>query len=132
MLAYAGFLLLCGVVAFAGSGFSVERGLTALIVPGACAAVMAVCAALAARYASNRTVGMIGIHLGLGFPLLFAAAVGWRAVLAWQSQASPETAKPLALAIVLTVVALGSVVAFVAILRTRPPASARQAPLGAG
>lgn len=123
LLAYAGFLLLAGVVAFGLSGFDWEHGKTAILIPGACAVVIAVCALMAKALPTNRAVGMTGIHLGLALPLVFAAAIGHRAYAAWQKVGTPEGKTYLA--VTLTVIAIVSVVAFIAVLRTRPPKSAR-------
>lgn len=123
LFAYAGFLVLAGLVAFAFSGFSFEHGKTALIVPSACAVLIAICGLMAKALPTNRPVGMIGIHLGLGLPLVFAALIGYRAFAAWQKVGTPDGKTYLA--VILSVIAVGSLVAFVAVLRTRPPASAR-------
>lgn len=77
MIAYA--LSLLGVgwltffVAFPGS-----NAFTALIIPAVGAILMTVCAVLALRIGSNRTLGMIGIHAGLIIPLVIALGAGMR------------------------------------------------------
>lgn len=118
MNVYGLFLALCGFVAFALAGFA-ANAVTAVIVGGATAAVMIVCGALARMLSRNRALGMIGIHAGLVLPLIFAVLFGWRA---WQAYADPAK---LYLAVILAIMAIGSVVAFVLILRTRPAPAMR-------
>lgn len=75
---YAALLVVGGLVAYfmAPPGASAA---TAIIIPAVCAVVMIVCAALAARLPRSRRAGMIGIHLGLVFALVFAIGIGGRA-----------------------------------------------------
>ncbi len=117
MFAYAGFLFLCGLVAFAIAGFE-PRAMTSIIVGTATALVMLVCGFMSNAITRNRAVGMIGIHVGLALPLVFAALFAWRGWAAWQGYQAGE--RGLYLPITLAVMALGSVVAFVLILLTRP------------
>lgn len=84
MVGYAVLMLAGGTWAYASAPPGANAA-TALIVPAAVAVVMLVCAAMAALLARQRTVGMIGIHLGLVLPLLFAGAIGWRASAATQA-----------------------------------------------
>ena len=123
MLIYAGFLFLCGVIAFGFSGFSWEHGKTGIIIPTVCALAMVGCAALAAKLSTNRAMGMIGIHVGLLLPLVFAGAIGWRAYAGWQKLGTPDGKTYLV--VILAILAVGSLVGFVAILRTRPAKVAR-------
>jgi len=118
MLFYAAFLVLGGIIAFAMSGFNWEHAKTGLIIPTVCAIAMLGCALLAAQLEKRRTLGMIGIHLGLALPLVFTAAFAWRAFGGWQKLDGPDG--KLYLVVILAVLAVGSVIAFVAILRTRP------------
>jgi uncharacterized membrane protein len=120
MFLYAAFLLLCGLIAFAWSGFAANAK-TALIVGGATAVVMALCAWLASMLHRNRAAGMIGVHAGLILPLVFAALFGWRA---FKTFTGGDASKQY-LAVILSIMAVGSVIAFIAILKTRPPASQR-------
>ena len=61
------------------------------------------------------------LHSLSGAP--FAIAIGWRA---WQAYQKLDTADGKTyLAAILAVMAIGSAVAFVAILKTRPPKEAR-------
>ncbi|MEM9560501.1 MAG: hypothetical protein AAF995_09355 [Planctomycetota bacterium] len=76
-------MLTAGAVAFSLAPEG-SNALTALIVPGACAVVLVICAALSAMLPKSRKLGMIGIHAGLVFTLLFAAGIGHRAFAAWQ------------------------------------------------
>ena len=118
LYAYAVFLAVCGLVAFAMSGFAANAR-TALIVGFGTAIVIAICAALAGMFQRNRTAGMIGIHVGLVLPLIFAGLFGWRA---WQAYADPAK---LYLAVILAIMAAGSVIAFIMVLRTRPTPATR-------
>lgn len=87
--------LLAIVMVVAGAtAFSIApegaNAITALIVPSACALVLGICALLSALLPKNRRAGMIGIHAGLVFTLLFAAAIGHRAYAAWGGVAAFE------------------------------------------
>ncbi len=86
MVVYAAAMIAIGVVAFmlAPSG---GKAATALVIPAVCAALMLVCAALTAKGIMSAKAGkgtgkpgMIGIHLGLLLPLLFALAFIGRAL----------------------------------------------------
>jgi hypothetical protein len=116
MFFYALFLAVCGFAAFGLAGFDWAHAKTALIVGLGTAAVIVVCALLAGMLARNRAAGMIGIHLGLVLPLLFAAMFAWRAYKTFDTGGDEKRY----LAIVLTVMAAGSLIAFIAILMTRP------------
>jgi hypothetical protein len=118
MFMYAIFLAACGFIAFAMAGFAANAR-TALIVGFGTAIVMVICALLAGIIHRNRAAGMIGIHAGLILPLIFAGLFGWRA---WQAYADPAK---LYLAVILAIMAVGSVIAFAMILRTRPTAAMR-------
>jgi|GEM_PF-850852 len=79
MILYAVGLVFAGVIAFnlAPEGAS---AITALAVPAVAGAMMVICAVLSLRIKSNYRQGMVGIHAGLVFPLLFAILFGMRAV----------------------------------------------------
>jgi hypothetical protein len=115
MFAYAGFLIACGLVAYfmAPAG---ANATTALIVPSVAAGLMIVFGAMASAFPRNRTVGMVGIHVGMVLPILFAAAFGYRAVNTFKG--GDESKQYLAW--ILTVMATASLAAFVAILSARP------------
>lgn len=113
MLAYAAFLVICGAIAFFMAPPNAKAS-TALIVSAGTATLMVICAAMAASLQRKRTLGMIGIHVGLVLPLVFAILFGVRGYGAFSN---PEKRY---LAIILTVMAIGSVIAFVLILLTRP------------
>ena len=113
MFAYAVFLVICGFTAYFMAPAGAKAG-TALVVSSATAAVMVICGSMAGALNRNRVVGMIGIHAGLVLPLVFALLFGMRAYAAF---GNPEKRY---LAIILTVMAIGSVIAFVLILLTRP------------
>lgn len=78
MVVYAAVLLAGGVIAFAIAPDKSEAK-TALIVPAACATLVLISAGLSALLTKSKPAGMIGIHLGLVLPLLFAVAIGYRA-----------------------------------------------------
>jgi hypothetical protein len=118
LFAYAAFLAACGFAAFAMSGFAANAR-TALIVGFGTAVVIAVCAALAGMIHKNRAAGMIGIHVGLILPLIFAGLFGWRAYKAYADPAK------LYLAVILAIMALGSVMVFALLLRSRPKPASR-------
>ncbi len=117
MFAFAGFLVLGALVTFALSGFA---AMTALI-PIGLAVPMVICGVLAAMLEKNKVAGMIGIHVGLVLPLLYALMLGHRAWAAW------DGGGPAYQVTMLAVMAVGSAVAFVVILQTRPKPEARGA-----
>ncbi len=86
LVVYAVLLLAGGLYAYTSAPEGANAK-TALIIPGACAVVVLACAAMAAMFKRNRRLGMIGIHAGLVFPLLFAVALGQRA---WKSTQTVE------------------------------------------
>lgn len=115
MFAYAGFLIACGLAAY----FMAPPGAnatTALIVPSIAAGLMIVFGALANMYARHRQVGMVGIHVGLVLPLIFTIAFGYRAFNTFRGGDADKQY----LAWILSVMTVASIVAFVAILSTRP------------
>lgn len=119
MFFYAGFLMACGVAAYFMAPPNAKAG-TALYASGAAALGMITCGALASMFPRNRTAGMIGIHVGLILPILFGitfAVFGFRRFTAAQPV--------IYLATIFTIMALGSLVAFIAILMTRPPKEKR-------
>jgi hypothetical protein len=73
MILYAIAMVALGVLAYLLAPAD-AKSLTALIIPSACALLMLVCAVLSWRIKSDRTLGMVGIHLGLILPLVFAGA----------------------------------------------------------
>jgi len=78
MFAYSTALLIGGLLAY-GMAPEGSKAVTAIIVPVACAVVMDICAFLAMQIRTNRRLGMIGIHAGLAFCLLFSIMIGARA-----------------------------------------------------
>jgi hypothetical protein len=79
MLAYAVLLIDGGASAYAAAPPDADA-FTALLIPSICAVLMLVCAGMTALLGRSRVVGMIGVHLGLILPLLFAIAIGARAL----------------------------------------------------
>lgn len=122
MFAYAAFLVICGFVAFAMAGFAASAK-TALIVAGICAVLMIIAGVLARMIHSSRVAGMIGIHAGMVLPVIFAVAFAMQGWKAWQLYQSGQ--RELYLPVILLVMLVGSVIAFVMILRTRPSPDAR-------
>lgn len=118
MYLYALFLTACGFAAFALSGFA-STARTALIVGFGTAVVMAICGLLAGMISKSKAMGMVGIHVGLILPLIFAGLFGWRAYKAYADPAK------LYLAIILAIMALGSVIVFGLLLSARPKAAMR-------
>jgi hypothetical protein len=78
MFAYSTALLIGGILAY-GMAPEGAKAKTAIIVPVACAVVMDLCAFLAMQIRGSRRLGMIGIHAGLAFTLLFSIMIGARA-----------------------------------------------------
>lgn len=78
MVVYAVLLVLGGLIAFLMAPEGANAA-TAIIIPSVCAVIMLLCAALAWRMPASRRMGMIGIHLGLAFTLIFALGIGSRA-----------------------------------------------------
>ena len=79
MILYAAGLAFAGVIAF---GLAPEGAtkFTALLVPALAGGVMVVCAVLSLRIKSNYKQGMVGIHIGLILPIIFAVLFGMRAM----------------------------------------------------
>ncbi|OAB63822.1 hypothetical protein AY599_18415 [Leptolyngbya valderiana BDU 20041] len=87
LVLYAVLVVALGILAYSDAPEGANAA-TALIVPIAVAVVSLGCAAMALMIHKNRTVGMIGIHLGIVIPLLVAIAVGHRAYVAHQASES--------------------------------------------
>ncbi|MEM1329033.1 MAG: hypothetical protein AAGG07_00585 [Planctomycetota bacterium] len=81
MSAYALVMVGGGLVAFTMAPEG-ANALTALIVPTVAALLMLVCAGASALINRSKPIGMIGIHLGLVLPLVFAFGIGQRAMIA--------------------------------------------------
>ncbi len=87
LVLYAALVVVLGAIAYADAPEGANAA-TALIVPIAVAVVSIACAVMALLIHKHRTVGMIGIHLGIIVPLLVAVAVGWRAYQTHQASES--------------------------------------------
>ena len=87
LVLYAVLVLALGALAFMDAPEDANAA-TALIFPAIIAVVSVACAVMAMLIHKNRTVGMIGIHFGIVFPLLVAIAVGHRA---WVAHQASET-----------------------------------------
>jgi len=87
MLVYAAGMLVGGGAAFLLAPANANAA-TALLVPGIAAALMALCAMGAAMMPRNRRLGMVGIHIGLVLPIVFAAGMVPRALAAGEASAT--------------------------------------------
>lgn len=78
MFLYAALILSLGILAYliAPPGANAK---TAVFVTGVCAAVMIAMGVMSLMIHKKRKVGMIGIHVGLILPLVFATTFLWRA-----------------------------------------------------
>lgn len=119
MYGYAAFLVVCGFIAFALSGFE-TRALTALIAPAVMGGIMVLMGWMASQIETKRIMGMIGVHVGMVLPLLLAVLFG-RLAYARGTGEDPV----MYLATIFGIMVLGSIVAFIMILLTRPKPEAR-------
>jgi hypothetical protein len=129
MIGYGAFLVAGALVAISISGW--DRSKTALFSSGSAAVLMIAFAWLASM--SAKPARAIGAHLGMLFPLIFAATFGWRLSLNRAKPSAEEwlaqnPGKELQTRLVesalqnwlFPVFIVGSLVAFVLILRLRP------------
>jgi hypothetical protein len=99
--------------------------LTPLIFTVGPAMLMLLMGFMSSRIKRSKIVGMIGIHLGMLLPIVFAiayAVVGWGRYTKWQAGE-----KPFANVLLFAVMVLSSVVAAVLVLKARPSKDARSA-----
>lgn len=115
LFGYGLFLIVCGFLGWAATGFS-SSGKTAIMSGGVSGALVLVSAWLAGRPAKK--LQMIGAHLGLVLPLLFAIPFTWRGIVGWQATAAGED--KLYVAILLSSMALASLIVFVLLIMNRP------------
>jgi len=120
MFLYGFFIVICSGIAFLMAPDK-SRAMTALYAGGGSAFLMWICAAMAMQIERTRAIGMIGIHVGMVLPFLFAIEFGRRS---WKNFHAPEKEY---LAIIFAIMAVGSIVAFAAILLTRPSKADRAA-----
>lgn len=116
MYVYAVFLAICGFIAYVMSEF---EQITALI-PVAMGLIMAAMGWLASMIDRNKAAGMIGVHIGLVLPVLYALMFG---MLGYRRASAEDPA--MYLVTIFGVMFVGSIIAFVAILKTRPKPEAR-------
>lgn len=121
MWLYAGFILACSLAAFIMAADK-SRATTALYAGGGSAVLVFICGVMARMIYSNKMVGMIGIHAGLVLPLLLGGLFGFRA---YKSYTGPPDRQYLA--VIFALMAAASLVAFIMILKARPPMAARSA-----
>ncbi|MEM8834478.1 MAG: hypothetical protein AAGD00_01535 [Planctomycetota bacterium] len=119
LFGYGLFLIVCGFLGWAATGFT-SSGKTAILSGGMSGVLVLASAVLAGRPAKK--MQMIGAHLGLVLPLLFAIPFTWRGIVGWQATAAGED--KLYVAILLSSMALASVVVFVLLLVNRPKPAA--------
>lgn len=99
--------------------------LTPLIFTFGPALLMLLMGFMTSQFARSKAIGMIGIHLGMLLPIVFAiayAVVGWGRFTKWQAGE-----KPLANVLLFAVMVLASVIAAAMILKSRPPKESRGA-----
>lgn len=97
--------------------------LTPLIFTIGPALLMLLMGFMTSQLARSKPIGMIGIHLGMLLPIVFAiayAVVGWGRFTKWQAGE-----KPLANVLLFAAMVISSVIATVMILKGRPPKEAR-------
>ncbi|MEX2672256.1 MAG: hypothetical protein WD294_09120 [Phycisphaeraceae bacterium] len=112
MVGYGFFLIACGLAAWAIAGFE-SRAVTAIIVGGATGTIAILMGILSA--ANNHKIMMVGIHLGMAVIGLFAILFGVVAGRRWVDEDAP-----MYLPVTISVMALGSVVALIMVIRQRP------------
>ena len=97
--------------------------LTPLIFTIGPALLMLLMGFMTSQLGRSKPIGMIGIHLGMLLPIVFAiayAVVGWGRFTKWQAGE-----KPLANVLLFAVMVLASVIAAILVLKARPPKEAR-------
>ena len=120
MIGFGAFLIICGLLGWASAGFE-AKARTAVYSGGATGILMIGMGFMAAS--PKRALKMIGIHLGIIFPLVFAGVFIWRASLGWSAYLAGEP--KLATAALISLMAAASLVTFVTVLRMRPKPEAR-------
>jgi hypothetical protein len=114
MFLYAAFIVVCSGLAFALAPEK-AKAMTALYAGGGAAFLMVLCGIVARMLPTHRALGMIGVHIGLVLPGLFAIEFGRRSY----KNFSGADGK-MYLAIIFAVLAVGSLAAMIGILQTRP------------
>lgn len=97
--------------------------ITPLIFTFGPALLMVVMSWMTSRIDRSKALGMIGIHLGMLLPFVFAiayAVVGWGRLGKWQAGE-----KPLSAVVLFAVMVVASLAAGIAVLQTRPSKSER-------
>jgi 4-hydroxybenzoate polyprenyltransferase len=115
MCAYGVFLIVCGFLGWAATGFT-GKGATAIASGGVSGALMLVMGWLSSS--DGRAAKNIGIHLGFILALLFGGVFTWRALAGWGLIGSGEP-KPW-VALLISVMAVASFATFAALLAMRP------------
>jgi hypothetical protein len=120
MVGCGALLIVCGLLGWGSAGFE-AKAISAIIAGGATGIIMIGMGLLAAS--SKRAPMMIGIHMGILLPLLFGAMFAWRASKSWAATLAGEP--KLVGAVIISVMAVVSLVTFIMVLRMRPKPSER-------
>jgi hypothetical protein len=115
MVGCGALLIICGLLGWGSAGFE-AKAISAIIAGGATGIVMIAMGLLAAS--PKRAPMMIGIHLGILLPLLFSAMFAWVASGRWRAFLAGEP--KLTSAVLISMMAVVSLVTFVMVLRMRP------------
>jgi hypothetical protein len=87
LFGYAAFLVVCGFLGWAASGFT-EKAKTAILSGSATGGIVFAVAFLSTR--RHALLASAGRGLGVFFPLAFGGVFIWRATVAWQDVAAGE------------------------------------------
>lgn len=109
-LVFGCFLIVCGVLGWAATGFE-ERGKTAILSGSASGAMI-----LVAAFLSKKNPRWGGF-LGLFFTVLFGGTFVWRASIAWSEVLDNEPKLPVAA--LLSLMAIGCIAVTILAIRTR-------------
>lgn len=87
LLRFGLFLIVCGLLGWAATGFS-DRGKTAIASGGVSGMLILACALLSGM--QKPLLRRLGFYGAIGFTVLFGAAFVWRSTVAWMAVASGE------------------------------------------
>jgi hypothetical protein len=114
MIGYGVVLIVCGLLGWASAGFA-AKAKTAILSGAISGLVMIGCGWLSSLApGAARTLGRT---LGPILPVLFAGVFTWRAAIVWRAWAAGEP--KLLVALVISIMALASLVAFVLLMKLR-------------
>lgn len=120
MVGCGALLIVCGLLGWGSAGFE-GKAISAVIAGGATGIIMIGMGLLAAS--PKRAPMMIGIHMGIVLPLLFSVMFAWVASKRWAAHLAGEP--KLTSAVIISIMAVVSLVTFVMVLRMRPKPSER-------